>query len=373
MRISEIVTTPLWIPYKQPYHFAQGVIHGAGVILVEVHTDEGVTGYGESIGTPSAEGIRAYLARAADLCIGRSPFENARLMGEAYHALFELQGTCSAPRFAGQVLAGLEMALWDVMGKATGRPVHELLGGAVRDEVRYFGFPQGATAEDVAAEAGRLAASGCEVIYVKVGRGDRLDTEVVAQVRAAIGPDKRLRLDPNEHWSPARAARMIRRLSAYDIELVEQPTHAESLDALARVRANSPVAIAADQSVFTPADALDACRQHAADLLVVGLHETGGLLRFCKVAHIAAAADIDVCMHGLYETGITTAAANHAAAVTPNLDDGNQYMNHLLAWDIVKHPDLTLRDGKLPVLDGPGLGFTMDRDAVARAAEAWKD
>ena len=101
MRISEIVTTPLWIPYKQPYHFAQGVIHGAGVILVEVHTDEGVTGYGESIGTPSAEGIRAYLARAADLCIGRSPFENARLMGEAYHALFELQGTCSAPEVCG--------------------------------------------------------------------------------------------------------------------------------------------------------------------------------------------------------------------------------------------------------------------------------
>lgn len=101
MKISEIVTTPLWIPYKQPYHFAQGVILGAGVILVEVRTDEGVTGYGESIATPSAEGIQAYIARAADLCIGRSPFENARLMGEAYHALFELEGTCSAPRFAG--------------------------------------------------------------------------------------------------------------------------------------------------------------------------------------------------------------------------------------------------------------------------------
>ena len=243
VKISEIVTTPLWIPYEQPYHWSQGVTYGAGVILVEVRTDEGVVGYGESIATPSAEGIQAFLARAAALCVGRSPFENARLMGEAYHALFELEGTCSAPRFAGQVLAGLEMALWDLMGKAVGRPVHELLGGAVRDEVRYFGFPQGATPEEVATEAGRLAASGYDVIYVKVGRGDALDTEVVAQVRAAIGPDKRLRLDPNEHWQPARAARMIRRLSCFDIELIEQPTHAESLDALARVRAASPVAI----------------------------------------------------------------------------------------------------------------------------------
>ena len=373
MRISEIHTTPLWIPYTQPYHFAQGVILGAGVILVEVRTDDGVTGYGESIATPSAEGIQAYLARAAEICIGRSPFENAGLMGEAYHALFELEGTCSAPRFAGQVLAGLEMALWDVMGKAVGRPVHALLGGAVRDEVRYFGFPQGETAQQVAEEAGLLADAGHEVIYVKVGRGDALDTAVVAEVRAAIGPDKRLRLDPNEHWQPARAVRMIRKLSRYDIELVEQPTHAESIDALVRVRAGSPVAIAADQSVFTPQDAYDACRQQAVDLIVIGLHETGGLLRLCKVAHVAEAAGIDVCIHGLYESGITTAASIHAAAVTPNLDDGNQYMNHFLAWDIVGHPDLTPRQGKLPILDGPGLGFTLDQVAIARAAQAWGD
>ena len=373
MKIIEIHTTPLWIPYKQPYHFAQGVILGAGVILVDVRTDEGVTGYGESIATPSAPGIQAYLARAAEICIGRSPFENARLMSEAYHALFELAGTCSAPRFAGQVLAGLEMALWDAMGKAVGRPVHELLGGAVRDEVRYFGFPQGKTAEDIAGEARRLAASGYDVIYVKVGRGDDLDADVVAQVRAAIGPKKRLRLDPNEHWQPARAARMIRTLSRYDIELVEQPTHAESIDALARVRAASPVAIAADQSVFTPQDAYDACRQQAVDLIVIGLHETGGLLRLLKIAHIAAAADIDVCIHGLYETGITTAASNHAAAVTPNLDDGNQYMNHFLAWDIVESPDLTPQGGTLPILKGPGLGFELDQSAVARAAQAWRE
>ena len=139
------------------------------------------------------------------------------------------------------------------------------------------------------------------------------------------------------------------------------------------MRARSPVAIAADQSVFTPQDAFDACRQRAADMIVLGLHETGGLLRFCKAAHVAEAAGIDVCIHGLYESGITTAAANQVAAVTPNLDDGNQYMNHLLAWDIVKSPDLTPQGGVLPVLDGPGLGFTLDHDAVARAASAWRD
>lgn len=369
MKITEVRTTPLLVPYSSPYHWAKGVIDGATVILVEVETDAGLTGYGESIGTPSAAGIQSYINLAGENCIGRSPFENAQLMAEAYHALFQALGTCSSPRFGGQVLAGLEMALWDLMGKASGRSVHELMGGALRTEIQYFGFAQGETAEEIAAEAKLLAESGCEVIYFKVGRGDALDIAIAQQVRAAIGPQKRLRMDPNEHWSPVRASRLIRKMCDFDVEFIEQPTNCESIAALAQVRANSPVAIAADQLVFTPYDAYNVCRENAADLIVLGLHETGGLLRFSKVAHIAEAAGIDICIHGLYETGITTCAANQVAATVPNLDDGNQYMNHFLEWDIVKSPDLSLKNGKLPVLKGPGLGFELDWDAVSDASE----
>ena len=371
MKISEVLTTPLWIPYEQPFHWSQNVTHGAEVILVEVHTDEGVVGYGESIATPSADAVRAQLSLAADFCVGRSPFENARLIGDAYDALFGREEASRASTFAGKALAGLELALWDAMGKAAGCPVHGLLGGAVRDEVRYFGFPQGDTPVEIASEAARLAASGHEVIYVEVGRGDDLDAEIVSRVRAAIGPDKRLRLDPNGRWHPVQATRMLRKLSRFDIEVVEQPIDAESVEALARVRATSPVSIAADKGVIAPGDAFDLCRLHAADLIVAGLHETGGLLRFCKVAHIAEAANVDVCIHGLHETGITTVAASHAAAVTPNLDDGNQYMNNFLAWDIVGQPSLALQGGMLPVPDRPGLGFELDWDAVREAADAW--
>ncbi len=371
MKISEVLTTPLWIPYEQPFHWSRSVTHGAEVILVEVHTDEGVVGYGESIATPSADAVRVQLSLAADFCVGRSPFENARLIGEAYDALFGREEASRASTFAGKALAGLELALWDAMGKAAGCPVHGLLGGAVRDEVRYFGFPQGDTPVEIASEAARLAASGHEVIYVEVGRGDDLDAEIVSRVRAAIGPDKRLRLDPNGRWHPVQATRMLRKLSRFDIEVVEQPIDAESVEALARVRATSPVSIAADQGVIALGEAFDLCRLHAADLIVAGLHETGGLLRFCKVAHIAEAANIDVCIHGLHETGITTVAASHAAAVTPNLDDGNQYMNNFLAWDIVGQPSLALQGGMLPVPDRPGLGFELDWDAVREAAEAW--
>ncbi len=312
MKVTGITTTPLLVPYKKPYHWAKGIIKGAGVVLIEVHTDDGLIGIGECVATPSAHAIEAYLKIAGDICTGRSPFENTRLMGECYHALFQALGTCSAPRYSGQVLAGLEMALWDLMGKTTGRAVHELLGGAVRDEINYFGFPQGGTAEEVATEAREMAEAGCNVIYFKVGRGDALDLDIARQVRAAVGPNKRLRMDPNESWSPVRAARMLRKMAEFDIDMVEQPTNAESISALAQVRDRSPIAIAADQLVFTPQDAYDVCREKAADLITLGLHETGGIARFRKVAHIAEAAGIDICLHGLYETGISTTAANQA-------------------------------------------------------------
>ncbi len=367
MKITEVRTTPLLVPYKKPFYWSQGVIDGACVVLVEVLTDDGVTGYGECVATPTAAGIQAFLTEAARFCIGRSPFENSRIVADAYHGLFQAQGTCSAPRFAGQVLAGLEMALWDIMGKAVGRPVHELLGGAVHEAIQYFGFPQGRTAEEIAAEARAFADAGFDVIYVKVGQEDAEDLAIVEQVRAAIGPERRLRLDPNEHWTALVAGRLLPKIAPFDIEFVEQPTDCESLSALAQVRASSSIAIAADQCVFTPYDAYDVCRSGAADLIVLGLHETGGITRFVAAGRIAEAAGIDICAHGLYETGITTCATHQAAAVLPNLDDGNQYMNHFLEWDIIQSPDLTLDRGRLPVLQGPGLGFDIDPDAVARA------
>ena len=369
MKISQIKTTPLLVPYKKPYHWAQGITNGAGIILVEVYTDEGIVGVGECISTPSADAIQSYLKLTENICLGRNPFENTRLMSECYQIMFKAFGTCSAPRFSGQVLSGLEMALWDVMGKAANCSVSELLGGALQDEVAYFGFPQGETAAEIAVEAGQMAEAGHEVIYVKVGRGDELDLDIVRQTRAAIGPDKRLRMDPNEHWTPVRAARMIRKMTEFDIDMVEQPTHCESVSALAQVRSNSPVAIAADQLVFTPYDAYNVCREKAADIIVLGLHETGGIARFRKAAHIAEAAGIDICIHGLYETGITTVASHHAAVTLANLDDGNQMMNHLLKWDIIKQPDLTLENGRLARLTGPGLGLELDDDAVAMARE----
>jgi L-alanine-DL-glutamate epimerase-like enolase superfamily enzyme len=369
LKITGIETKALRIPYKVPFHWAQGVIEAAEVVLVTIHTDEGVTGYGESMSSASATAVQAFFREAAELCIGHSPFEITSLLRRTYQHLFAARGNCSDPRFGALILSGLDMALWDVAGKATGRAVHELLGGAVRERIQYFGFPQGDTAEELARDAKEWADSGCEVIYVKIGRGEALDLSIAAQVRTAIGA-KRLRLDANEAWDLLTARRMITELAAFDVEFIEQPTRSDSLSALEQVRASSSIAIAADQLVFTPEDVYEVCRRRAADLIVLGLHESGGIGRFCKAAAIAEAAGINVCLHGLYETGITTCASNQVGATVANLDDGNQFMNHLLVEDIICQPNLALHGGQLPVISGPGLGFELDWDAIGRAEEA---
>lgn len=368
MRIADIRLTPLRVPYRKPYHWAQGVIDAAEVILVEVETDTGVIGYGESIGTPDAASVIALMRRAADHITGRDPFHNSALMGECYHLLFQAFGTCSAPRFGGLVLAGLEMALWDIMGHVAGQPVHALMGGAVHQRLQYFGFPQGETPEEIAAAAGNMAKAGFRVIYVKVGQSDAKDVEIIRQTRAAIGPNARLRIDPNEHWPGPTFLRMLPQIAPYNVEFIEQPCDAESLPALARIKAASPIAIAADQAVFTPYDALAVTQAGAADVITLGLHETGGLARFRKCAAIAEAAGIPICLHGLYETGITTCATHQVGAVTPNLDDGNQFMAHFLEWDVIKPGPLALQQDELPVMTAPGLGFEIDPDAIRDAA-----
>ncbi len=372
MRIADVVITPLRLPYLKTYHWAQGTLEAAEVLLVEAKGEDGTTGIGEIMADQSVPGIEIFAKKAVEYLIGRDLTEMTRPLAEAYQGIFQAHGTTSAPRFGAQVLSGLEIALWDLLGRVTGQPLHTLLGGAQHKEIQYFGFPQGDTAEEIADHARTLCEAGHEVIYVKIGRGDALDLEIVRQTREAIG-DRRLRLDANEAWDLLTARRMIGRLSKYDPEFIEQPINSLSLAALKSFRASSPVPVAADQKVFNHFDLFDVCQAEAADLIVLGLHETGGPSGFKKAAAVAEAAGLNVCLHGIYETGITTAAANHVGASISNLDDGNQYMNHLLAEDIVAAPDLNLNEGRLPVLDGPGIGVTLDADAVQRAAGRYLD
>ena len=371
MKITHIRTTPLFLAFKQPYHWAQGINEGTEVVLVEVESDAGVTGIGEAAATPSAAIVEALIRTLAPSYIGRSPFDMARLAQTAYQTHVGAIGVGGAQRFVNQGFAGLELALWDLIGKAKGEPVHRLLGGAMHDTIGYFAFPQGETAAEVADAARAAVQAGFPVIYVKIGRDRDLDIEIAAQVRAAIG-SRRLRLDANEAWDVLTAVDMIRRLAPFEPEFIEQPVSSRKLDAMVQVRSACDVPLAADQINYTTGEVYQVCVRRAADVIVLGLHEAGGILEFRKAAAIAEAAGVNLCVHGIFESGITTCASNQTAATIPNLDDGNQIMWQLLAEDVIATPALTPVAGRLPVLNGPGLGFELDRDAVARAAERYR-
>ena len=372
MNITSIYTTPLLCKFKQPYHWAQGVNYYAPIILIEIETDSGITGIGESVASPTLEPVHAIIRDAIPHFVGKSAYDGFRLIADYYRFAFNARGTGSAPRYFAQAMTGIDLALWDAIGKAAGQPLHRLLGGAVRDEVRYFGFVQGDKPEEVAAHAKQLVAEGFRVLYVKVGRGEALDLEVARQVRAAIGSDIRMRLDANEAWDEWEARRMFEKLKPFDPEFIEQPTPgAGGAERLARLRAVTDIPIAADQSAFSPEEVYDICRSRAADVIVLGLHETCGVVRYKKAAAIAEAAGIRICLHGVFESGITTCASNQVAATIPNMDDGNQIMPQLLEEDIVARPSLMPVESALPISMLPGLGFELDRDAVARAAEAY--
>jgi muconate cycloisomerase len=372
VNITAIRATPLFCKFKQPYIWAKGTQEGAPVILIEVETDNGITGIGESVASPGIEPVLAILNFAIPAFVGESAYDGGRIIAECYEAGFNSRGTGSAPRYFAQATAGIELALWDAIGKAAGQPLHRLLGGAVRDKVEYFGFLQGETPQELAAHARQLLEQGFRVIYVKVGRGEELDLEIVRSVRAAIG-NARLRLDANESWDMLTARRMFEKLQPFDIEFIEQPVPAPlGAEGLARLRAVTGIPIAADQANYSPEDVYDVCRSRAADVITLGPHETGGVVRFRKAAAVAEAGGLNVCLHGVFETGITTCAANQVAATLNNMDDGNQIMWQLLAEDVAASPNLTPINGALPISDKPGLGFELNRDAVARAAEAYR-
>ena len=365
MKISKIILKPLFLTFKVPYHWAGRVDYGVSVVLSKVETDEGLVGHGESTASFPADGSLGLLGNIVPYFIGESPFDIDRLVYRARHL-----GTINdAIRMPNLLLAGLEMALWDIAGQAAGRPLYQLWGGAVREYVDYFGFVQGDTAEELAASAKTLQAEKFSVIYLKIGRGEKSDLRNVQAVRSALGPGMKLRVDANGAWDVFTAKNMIRKLAEFDLEFIEQPVDCRSLAALKQVKDASPIPIAVDQGAYSLEEVYEVCRTQAADVLVLSPHETGGGSNFKKAAAIGEAARIPLCLHGQFTSGLTDLFQHHLGLTLPNLTEGNQIMHQLLVEDLLSGSALKPVEGRLGLFDEPGLGLSLNEDAVARAHE----
>ncbi|MDZ7262414.1 MAG: dipeptide epimerase, partial [candidate division KSB1 bacterium] len=290
--------------------------------------------------------------------VGQDPFNI-----EAILALVEE----AAPKHPA-TMAALDMALYDLMGKALQVPVHRLLGGKIREGMSLYPIIFMGEPEEMAEWASQYAELGFTILKLKIGSDPEEDEERVARVREAAGTPIRLRLDVNQGWqTPEKALAAIQRILQYRPELIEQPVAAEDLDGLAEVTAKVAVPIMVDEGCRTPAEAITVVQKGAADIINIKLMKCGGIYRATQINAIAEAAGLPCILGSNSETTIATSAGMHLVAAKTNIYACELFGPLLLKKDIASGFEVDLATGWAKVPQGPGLGVSLlepDRDVV---------
>lgn len=367
MQITQVEAIPVRVPLRPGMTTltAHGDYHTSDYVIVRVHTDQGITGLGEATVSALWSGETSASARAAiDGLIGPA------LVGQDPTRLTALrQRVDFLIKLNPFTKAAVEMALWDICGKALGVPVHQLLGGKLRDVIptkMMIGAFEPARAR---ALAETFLSWGFRCLKVKVGLDPAGDIARVAAVREAAGPDIPIAIDANCGWDIATARTTLRQLERFNLLVAEQPIGTGDVDSLALLRSSIGIPIMADESVFTLADAWNVLRAHAADVISVYPGKNGGIAASVEIAHVARAAGIVCHVGSNLELGIGSAAMLHLAAAVANIDSATYPADilgpHYHEADLITEP-LSLGPEGARVPDGPGLGVSLDEEALGR-------
>ena len=366
MKITAVVTTPVRVRRLRAYGTVTRTALGYADIsehgIVQVHTDEGLTGLGELSSVFARRGpllCRDVDERLGPVLVGRDPLAITGALRAMETALPDGQ----------LAIAGVEMALWDIAGKALGVPVHTLLGGKVRDRIPLsYSIPHGEP-EQMAEYALARVGEGFRTVKVKTGQGLERDIEAVRQVRAAVGSAHRVRVDANMAMGSAKEAiRFVERIMLFEPELLEQPVPAHSLHAMAEIRRSVSLPIMADESIGPPRDAMAVIRHEAADVLNVYVTESGGIQNAARIFTLAEQAGLGCMIGSMPELGIGTAAQIHLGIAMPNLDFDSDTCGSLYQEEDLLAAPLRIEQGFAYAPEGPGLGVELDPDAFERAA-----
>jgi muconate cycloisomerase len=362
MKITHIETYPVTIPVKPERRMisALGQHTVSRYVLVRVLTDTGLEGAGEATVIPRWSGETVWGAQAlidrvlAPELIGRDPENIAeidRLMdASSIHNWF--------------AKSAIEMACWDLRGKAAGKPVYELLGGAVRPLATRSRYSMGAyEPERAQTRARELVAAGFTTIKVKVGRDARADVERVRAVRAAIGPDIALTIDANCGWDVETAIECVRQLADCKLALVEQPTPDGDYAALARVRRETGMPIMADDICFNLVHAQELVRNDCCDVISVYPGKQGGIRKAKQIVDFAAAHGVACSIGSNLELDVATAAMAHLVVACPNMQV-EKYPGDMLGADyheirVAKNP-VRIEGPITTISDRSGLGVEVD-------------
>jgi muconate cycloisomerase len=367
MRITHVETFPVRIPLVPAKHMitALGTHTESHYLLVRVGTDAGIDGVGEATVMPTWSGETVWGARAIiDHVFGPA------LVGADPENIEDIDRRLDrASRHNWFAKAALEMACWDIRGKAAGRPVYALLGGPARPLTVRCRFSMGGYPPDHAARRAReLVAEGFTTIKVKVGTGSpREDVERVRAVRQAIGPDLALTVDANCGWDVDTAIACLNELSDCRIALDEQPTPDGDYAALARVRRETTPPVMADDMVFDFVHARELVRNDACDVISVYPGKNGGLRKSRAIVEYAAQHGVACSIGSNLEWDVGTAAMAHLVVALPNMQV-EKYPGDMLGpvyheVRVVKNP-LDIRGPLVTITDRSGLGVDVDWDVV---------
>ena len=361
MKITDVKTTAVRVPLREPVKWSGGTRGTAPALVVEIETDAGLVGLGECAG-PHIPVIRAAVdAELGPLLVGQDPLRTEFLL----HRMDE--HVIHWFRTGNHAIAGLEMALLDLKAKHFGASVCDLLGGRYRDAVEYMGYLFIDTPERNAAKATAYVEQGFRTLKVKVGRSIAQDAASIAAIREAVGPDVRIRIDANQGWSVPTAIKAIRAMEPYGLEYVEQPVTDRDFDGMAQVARAVATPVAADESCKTVLDALQLAEKQACGVFVIYVSEAGGLLKSRQIADIAYQSGITCVLGTWAELGIGTLAGAHLIGSHRSFALAND-THYPIQEDDVIAPLLPFAGATLRIPDAPGLGATLDREKLARYA-----
>jgi glucarate dehydratase len=373
VKIAEIKVTPVNVPFVAPIRWSGGANEDWTRLVVEVRTDDGLHGLGETLGGNVTKALID--TEIAPMFMGESPFDIEKMLAKATFVplYYGKCGYCA--------IAGLEVACWDLMGKAAGRPVSDLIGGRLREEIPFAayvyhrnmnreGWGEIDTTDQVVAHARDLVdIHGFRTIKYKGGvktMGEELEN--MRALRATF-PDHRLRFDPQAIYSPATAIRLGKALEPLDLEYYEDPCWGNV--AMARVRAKVDIPLATNMCVID----LDSCAEGyelgSVDIVLGDIFEWGGITNIKKLQGACEMFQLGLNFHSAAELGISTACYLHMAAAVPALPWAPDTHITETVGDIVKDGVIALTGhGTMRVPTGPGLGVELDADKFAAAAEA---